>query len=173
MTYITLQCFDSNPSLSCEINSDLLHLFNKNFTLPNQAFWTLFGPSRAVSMKVISVLRMKYFEMGKWLQLKKAEKHVGKLVFLHQTFGSGSLATGFHIPAESLVPHRFCSLRTLGTLCLRQISLNWHSLCGALDRWKDGHFGLSRQPHQGTRRKSFSAKAGTNDVSMEEGVSAH
>ena len=29
-------------------------------------------------MKVISVLRMQHFEMGEWLQLKKAGKHVGK-----------------------------------------------------------------------------------------------
>ena len=30
-------------------------------------------------MKVISVLRMQHFEMGEWIQLKKAGKHVGKI----------------------------------------------------------------------------------------------
>ena len=30
-------------------------------------------------MKVISVLQMQHFEMGEWLQLKKAGKHVGKI----------------------------------------------------------------------------------------------
>ena len=43
-----------------------------------------------------------------------------KLVLTCQTIGIGFLATGFHVPAASLVPHRICSLCTLGTLCMRQ-----------------------------------------------------
>jgi len=60
-------------------DDELLTLFNNHFPLPNQAFCTVFSPSNAVSMKVISVLRMQYFEMGKWLQLKKAGRHVRKI----------------------------------------------------------------------------------------------
>ena len=37
-----------------------------------------------------------------------------KLVFLCRTFGGGALATGCHVPAVSLVPHRIHSLCTLG-----------------------------------------------------------
>ena len=87
--------------LGFEKNTDLLKNFNKNFPLPNQASWTVFIPSNAVSMKVISVLQIQNFEMGEWLQLKKSVKHVGKFVFLCQTFGIGSLATGCHVPAAS------------------------------------------------------------------------
>ena len=60
-------------------DTDLLNLFNKNPPLPNHASWTVFSPSNAASMKIISVLRMKHFEMGEWIQLKKAGKNVGKI----------------------------------------------------------------------------------------------
>ena len=41
-------------------------------------------------------------------------------MFLCHKFGSDALATGCHIPAASLVPHRIHSLRTLGTLWSRK-----------------------------------------------------
>ena len=91
----------SNPAWFCKNDIDLLNLFNKNSPLPNQASWTVFSPSNTGSMKVISVLRMQHFEMGEWLQLKKAGKYVRKLVLLCQTFGSESLATGCNVPAAS------------------------------------------------------------------------
>ena len=65
--------------------------------MPNQVSWIIFSPSQAVSIKVIPLLQMQHFEMGEWLQIKKLGKHVGKLVFLCQTFGSGALATVCHI----------------------------------------------------------------------------
>ena len=43
-----------------------------------------------------------------------------KLVLLCQTFGSGALATRCHVQAASLVPHRICSLRTLGPIWLME-----------------------------------------------------
>ena len=142
MTDIPSRSFGSNLYWFCKNYTDLLKFFNKIFHLPNQASWTVFSPSNEVSMKVIPVLRMQHFEMGEWLQLKKSGKHVGKLVFFCQTFGSGALATGCHIPAVSLVPQRLRSLRTLRTLWSRKTSYNWHSLRGALGRWHDVRFGL-------------------------------
>ena len=43
-------------------DTDLLNLFNKNPPFPNQASWTVFSPTNAVSMKVIAVLRMQHFD---------------------------------------------------------------------------------------------------------------
>ena len=142
MTDIPSHSFGSNLSWFCKNDTDLLNLFNKNFPLPNQASWTIFIPSNAVSMKIISVLRMQHFEIGEWLQLKKTGKMLGKLVLLCQTFGSGALATGYHVPAAGSVPHRLRSLRTLGPIWLRKTSYNWLSIWGSLGNWHDGRFGL-------------------------------
>ena len=100
MMDIPSHSFGSNLAWFCKNDTDLLNLFNKNYLFPNNSSWIVFSPSNAASMKVISVLRIQHFEMGKWLQLKKAGKHVEKLVFLFQNFGSGYLATGCHVPAE-------------------------------------------------------------------------
>ena len=173
ITDIPSHSFGSNISWFCKNDTDLLNLFNKNFPFPNQASWTAFSPSNALSMKVISVLRMQHFEMGEWIQLKKAGKKLEKLVFLCQTFGSGALATWCHVPAESSGPCRIQSLSTLGPLWSRKTSYNWHSLRGALGRWHDVRFGLWRKSHKGSRRKNFSTTIGTNYGRMEEGGSTH
>ena len=173
MTDIPSRSFGSNISWFCKNDTDLLNLFNENFPLPNQASWKVLNPSNAVSMKVISVLGMQNFEMGKWLQLKKLGKHVVKLVFFCQTFGSGALATGYYVPAENFLPYRLHSLRTLGTLWLRKTSWNWHSFWGALGRWHNSRFGLWRQSHKGSRRKNFITIIGTNNWRMKEVGSIH
>ena len=116
MTDIPSRLFGSNPSWFFENDTDLLIFLNKNPPFTNQASCTVFSLSSAVSMKVIYVLYMKHFKMGEWLQLRNAGKHVGKMVFLCQTFGIGALAIGCHIPEVSLVTHSLCSLRTLGRL---------------------------------------------------------
>ena len=79
MTDIPSRSFSSNLAWFLKNDTDLLNLFNKIFPLPNQASWTVFSPFNAASMKVVSVLRMQHFEMGEWIQLKKAGKHVGKI----------------------------------------------------------------------------------------------
>ena len=101
MTDIPSRSFGSNLAWFCKNNTDPLKIFNKNFPLPNQASWTVFIPSNAASMEVVSVLRMQHFEMGEWLQLKKAGKMLENWVFLCQTFGSGALDIGCHVPAAS------------------------------------------------------------------------
>ena len=79
MTDIPSRSFGSNLAWFCKNDTDLLNLFNKNPHLPNQASCTIFSPSNAASIKVISVLRMQHFKMGQWLQLKKSGKHVVKI----------------------------------------------------------------------------------------------
>ena len=80
MMDIPSRSFGSNLAWFLKNDTDLINLFNKKFPLPNQASWTVFGPSNAAIMKVISVLRIQHFEMGEWLQLKKSGKHDGKIV---------------------------------------------------------------------------------------------
>ena len=173
MADIPSRLFVSNLAWFCKNDIDLLNLFIKNFPLPNQTFWGVFRPSKAASMKVISVLRMHNFEMGEWLQLKKSGKSVGKLVLLCQTFGSGALATGCHVPAATSVSCMICSLRTLGPIWLIKTSYNWQSLWGALGRWHNGRFVLWSKYHKSSRRKKFSTKIGKNDGRMEEVGSTH
>ena len=139
---IPSRLFGSNLSWFCKNYTDLLNVFNRIFPFPNQASWNVFSPSNAVSMKVISLMRMQHFEMGGWLQLEKAGKIVGKLLFLCQTFGSGVLATGCQVLAARLVPHSLRRLHTPGPLWSRKTSCSCHSLWGALGRWRDGSFGL-------------------------------
>ena len=50
-------------------------------------------------MKVISVLRMQHFEMGEWIQLKKAGKHVGKIGVTLSDLWEWSL--GYRMPHTS------------------------------------------------------------------------
>ena len=76
MTDIPSRSFGSNSAWLCKTNYELCNLFNEKNHLPNQASWTVFIPSSAVSMKVIPIMRMEHFEMFEWL-IKKAGKHVG------------------------------------------------------------------------------------------------
>ena len=79
MTDIPSCSFGRNLAWFCKKYTDLLKFFNKNPPLSNQASWTLFIRSNSASMKFLSVLRMQHFETGKWLRLKKAGKHIGKI----------------------------------------------------------------------------------------------
>ena len=53
--------FDSEPNWHCKIDADLLLLFNKKFYLPSKASWTVFHPTKYISMKLISLLRVSQF----------------------------------------------------------------------------------------------------------------
>ena len=72
MADIPSRSFGSNFAWLCKNDTDLLNVFNKKMYLPNQASWTVFSPSNAAIMKVVSVLWMQHFEMVEWLQLKKS-----------------------------------------------------------------------------------------------------
>ena len=79
MTDIPSRYFDINPSWFWDNYTDLLNLFKNVFPLPNQASCAVFSRSSAAIMKVISVMQMKNFEVGEWLQLKNSGKNVGNI----------------------------------------------------------------------------------------------
>ena len=60
MTDNSSRSFGCNLSWFCKNVTDLLNLFNTNLPLPNQAPSTVFRPSNAVSMKIISASRIKH-----------------------------------------------------------------------------------------------------------------
>ena len=88
------------------------------------------------------MLQMQHFEMGEWLQLKKAGKHVGKNgVPLSDLW---ELSLGYRMPRTS---SEFGASQALQLVYARAAMVkgkncNWNSLWGALCRWHDGRFGL-------------------------------
>ena len=99
MTDIPLRSFGSNLSWFCKNDTNLINLFNRNLPFPNQASWTVFNPSNAVSTKVIPVMRMHNFEMGECIQPKMSGKHVGKIRVPLSDFWEWSL--GYRMPRNS------------------------------------------------------------------------
>ena len=99
MTDIPSRSFGSNISCFCKNDTNLLNLFRKHFPFTNQASWNFFSPYNEVINKVISVLHMQHFEMGKRLQLKKAGKHVVKIGVTLSDLWEWSL--GYRMPRTS------------------------------------------------------------------------
>ena len=79
MTDIPSRSWGSNPKWHCKDDTDLLALFNTTFPLPSQASWTVFHPTNAICMKILSVLRMKAISMEEWQQLGKIGKYIGTI----------------------------------------------------------------------------------------------
>jgi hypothetical protein len=79
MTDIPSRSFGSKKKWHCKTDDDLLTLFNLSYPLPKQNSWTVYQPSHAISMRVISVLRMKVFGMGEWRRLPKLGSHIGEI----------------------------------------------------------------------------------------------
>ena len=66
MSDIPPRSFGSCPKWNCKTDSDILFLFNKFLSLPNKAYWTMFHPTKEISMKLLSVLRMEVTKMEDW-----------------------------------------------------------------------------------------------------------
>jgi hypothetical protein len=79
MTDIPSRSFGSEPKWFCKDNNALLTLFNDSFPLPGQKSWTVFQPSSAICMRVISVLRMTLTGMEEWRRLPSAGRHTGTI----------------------------------------------------------------------------------------------
>ena len=77
MTDIPSRSFGSNAKWHCKSNDELLTLFNASFPLPNQASWTVYQPSPALSMKVISILRTRDSTLAEWSRLPSPGSHIG------------------------------------------------------------------------------------------------
>jgi hypothetical protein len=71
MTDVPSRSWGSNPAWKCASHDELLTMFNALFPLPSKNSWTVFQPSSAIATKLISVLRMKHFEMAEWRRLPK------------------------------------------------------------------------------------------------------
>ena len=173
MTDIPSRSFSSNLAWFLKNDTDLLNLFNKNLPLSNQASWTVFSPSNAASVNVISVLRIKKFEMGEWIHIKKAVKHVGKIGVPLSDLWKWSL--GYRIPR---------TISDLGSSQAPQLAYAWAAMVKENKLQLARSLGRSRPLArrsiwpmkaipQKLKAKKISTKIGTNDGRMEEGGSTH
>ena len=74
MTDIPSSSFGSVPKWHCKNDTDLLHLFNTKFPIP-QSSWTVFHPTNAIFF----VLRMQDTTMEEWTQPPRAGKRIGAI----------------------------------------------------------------------------------------------
>ena len=79
MADIPSRSWGSNPQWACETDDNLLTLFNAKFPLPEQASWSVYRPSFAICMRVISVLRMTAFSMDEWRRLPEIGRYTGAI----------------------------------------------------------------------------------------------
>ena len=77
MTDIASRSFGSEKKWHCKTDTDLVHLYNSSFPLPNQASWTVFHLSSDIATRLISILRMKPFTMDDWRRLPTIGKNTG------------------------------------------------------------------------------------------------
>jgi hypothetical protein len=79
MTNIPSQSLGSEEKWHFKSDNDLLTFFNCNFALPEQNSWTVYQPTSAIAMHVISVLRMTPFSLDDWRRLPAAGKNIGPI----------------------------------------------------------------------------------------------
>ena len=79
MTDILSRSFVSEPKWYCKTDAELLLLFKKNNPLPKKASWTVFQPTKEISMKLLSMLRMEVTTMEDWTRPGKIGKHTGEI----------------------------------------------------------------------------------------------
>ena len=77
MTDIPPRSFGSEPKWHYKTDTDLLILFNKKHPLPNKAYWTVFHPTKDISMNLPHMLRMEVTTMEEWNIPGKIGKHNG------------------------------------------------------------------------------------------------
>ena len=79
MTDIPSCSWGSEPKWHCKSVSDLRRLFDSSFPIPNQGSWSIYRPSFATSMHVISVLRMTASSLEEWRRLPEIGKYTGAI----------------------------------------------------------------------------------------------
>ena len=77
MADIPSRSWGSEQKWLCKTDLDLLTLFNCTFPLPGQQSWSVYRPSFAISMRVTSVLRMRFFSMDEWRRLPEIGRFIG------------------------------------------------------------------------------------------------
>jgi hypothetical protein len=103
MTYIPSHLFGSKPKWHFKSESNLLTLFNCNFTLPHQTSWIVCQPTSVIATHVISVLRMPSFTLDNWRQLPAAGKILESQAKVCVICGSGPLSSGYHGGRDDLI----------------------------------------------------------------------
>lgn len=79
MADIPSRSWGSEPQWTCKTDNQLLTLFNLKFPLPTQMSWSVYRPSFAICMRVISVLRMRAFSMEEWRRLPEIGTYIGAI----------------------------------------------------------------------------------------------
>jgi hypothetical protein len=79
MTDIPSRSWGSEPKWYCRSDTDLRRLFDSSFPLPNQGSWSVYRPSFATSMRVISVLRMTASLLEEWRRLPEIGRYTGAI----------------------------------------------------------------------------------------------
>jgi hypothetical protein len=76
---IPSRSFGTKPQWHFKTNIELHTLFNSHFPLPNQTSWNVFQIHSDVAMRMISILRTKYFLLDEWRQLLKIGSITGPI----------------------------------------------------------------------------------------------
>ena len=79
LTDIPSRSFGSEPRWACATDHDLLTMFTSLFPLPHQASWTVFVPSKRISMRLTSVLQMTSTDMDVWRRLPPLGQSIGPI----------------------------------------------------------------------------------------------
>ena len=77
ITDIPSRSFGSNTAWNFRSHHDLQIFFNTHFSLPKQNSWTVFQLNSKICMRVISILRMRPFELADWRRLPKIGQTIG------------------------------------------------------------------------------------------------
>ena len=149
--------FGSDPKWHCKNDTDLLHIFNQKFPLPGQASWTVFRPSKAISMRFISVLHMEAYSIKQWRRLLISGKHNCKIgtSSLHlwewtYTYRSPDLKSKSDASQDSMgSPARILWSRTT--------YIKWKSSWYNHVRWKEDHYFQPGKPNETNGYGTFPA----------------
>ena len=79
MTDIPSRSFGSNKQWHCVNEDSFLTLFNSFFPLPNQASWTVYRPSSAISTRLTSILQMQVTTADVWRRLPRIGRNIGRV----------------------------------------------------------------------------------------------
>lgn len=77
--------FGSEPKWYCKTDNKILKLYNCLFPLPNQQSWIFCQPSNAITMRVISILRMSFLQWKSGRDCQEPGNYLASLASLPQT----------------------------------------------------------------------------------------
>ena len=140
--------FGQPSNWHCPNDSSFGLAFNTLFPLPKQNTWTVFCPSNAICMRVISLLRMRHSTLDEWRRIPLIGQTNGKIgapmstlwewtqVCNSRGLQNGSGSSQDTPPAQEHV----------STAGKRSQSSN--GIFGSHGCWADDHVGAREKPHQ-------------------------